>query len=265
MHVELSEEQKIKVMNSADVYSVMQQILLRESKIERDYEHLYVVGLAANNRIIYIELVSLGAINHTVVEPMQVFRVGILKGAVQLILVHNHPSAELDPPGSDLQPSEPDNDMTDRMIQVGKIVNIRVIDHLVISTKSYYSYQESGLLARLELSKKWVPRYQEEERIRKEALKIGEQKGIKKGKQIGLEKGLERGIKKGKKEGLKEGEKKGKKEGLKEGEERGIQKGRTEGEKKKALAMARSMKKNGESIEKISLYNGLSKKEIERL
>jgi DNA repair protein RadC len=130
-------------------------------------------------------------------------------------------------------PSESDNDLTDRMIQVGKIVNIQVVDHLIISPDFYYSYQQSGLLSALEKSKKWVPPFQEEERIRKEALKIGKEAGLKEGKKIGLEKGMK--------------------------------KGRKEGKNVRSLEIAKKMKKKGESVETISEYTGLSKEEIEKL
>jgi DNA repair protein RadC len=93
----LAKRQKIKILNSSDVYMVMKQILMRENKIERSHEHVWCVCLAPNNKILNIELVSLGAIDETVLKPMQVFRIAIMKGAVRLILVHNHPHGELEP------------------------------------------------------------------------------------------------------------------------------------------------------------------------
>jgi DNA repair protein RadC len=235
MNIELKEDQRIRVWNSGSVFKVMREILLREDEIDLDKEHFWDIGLAANSMLIYVELVSLGSHSMAAVEPMEVFRVAILKGAVKMILCHNHTGLNLT--ALDLQPTELDNDLTDRMIQVGKIVNIEVIDHLIISTDQYYSYQQSGLLQELELSKKWVPRYKEEERIRKEALKLGEQRGLKQGKRIGLEKGLERGVKKGEKIGLQKGK----------------------------IEIAQKMREEGLPVEKISDYTGLTKREIEKL
>ena len=77
MNGKLSEEQKIKLLNSDDVYSIMQEILLREKKIDPNKEHFWTIGLANNNQILYIELISVGGTNKTIVEPMQVFRVGV--------------------------------------------------------------------------------------------------------------------------------------------------------------------------------------------
>ena len=57
--------------------------------------------------------------------------VGVMKGAVKVIMAHNHPSGEVDP-------SNADKDLTDRLIQVGRILNIIVIEHMIISTDSYF-------------------------------------------------------------------------------------------------------------------------------
>lgn len=202
MNIELTEEQKIKILNSSDVYMVIKQILMRENKIERDFERVYVVCLASNNTIINIELISLGAIDETVLKPMQVFRIALIKGACKLILVHNHPNG-------DLVPSEPDKDVTDQMIQVGNIVNVKVLDHLIITEKYYFSFKDDGLMDKLSKSTKWVPTYIEIERIKKEALKLGEKKGrkegLKEGEKIGMEKGIDKGIKKVAKTALKKG------------------------------------------------------------
>jgi DNA repair protein RadC len=168
MTIELSDKQKIKLLNSDDVYTVMQGILLREEKIAQEKEHFWMIGLANNNRILYIELVSLGSVNAVTVEPMNVFRVAVLKGAVKAIIAHNHPSGEL-------KPSDADKDLTDRLIQVGRILNIPVIDHLIISVNSYLSFVDTGLFEQLEDSTKWVPAFELIERIKKEEKKIRDQ------------------------------------------------------------------------------------------
>ena len=165
MNVKLTPSQKIKILNSDDIYHVMQQILLRENKIDRNKEHFWIIGLAQSNKILYIELISLGTIKATLVEPMEIFSIALQKRTVQIILVHNHPSGEL-------KPSVADKDITDRLIQVGTFLNIPVIDHLIIGEKSFYSFEDNGLLEELSKSKKYALRYKEEDRIRKEAREI---------------------------------------------------------------------------------------------
>ncbi len=167
MNIRLTEDQKIQIKDPIDIYKIMQQILLRENSVDQDREHFWGIGLNSANKILYIELISLGSINNTIVEPMEVFSVALQKRTVKMILVHNHPSG-------DIVPSDEDKDVTDRLIQVGRIVNIEVIEHLIICTSSFYSFEANGLLEELGLSTKFVPNYLLEEKIRKEEKAIRE-------------------------------------------------------------------------------------------
>lgn len=169
MDIKLTEAEKIKILNSDDIYGIMQRILLRENKIDQNREHFWVIGLENNNRILFIELISLGTVNKTLAEPMEVFSFALQKRAVKIILCHNHPSGEL-------KPSEADKDVSDRLIQVGIIVDTQVIDHLIISDKSYLSFNDIGLLDELKKSTKYVPKYVLEQRIKKEATEIAKKK-----------------------------------------------------------------------------------------
>lgn len=162
MKIELPEDHSVKILNADDLFDIMVNVLLREDKIDRDREHFWVVGLANNQKLLFIELISLGTVNKTLVEPMEVFSVALQKRAVRIILVHNHPSGEL-------KPSDADRDLTDRLIQVGKIVNTPVYDHLIITRKSFLSFKDLGLMEKLELSKKYVPPYVQMEKMKKEA------------------------------------------------------------------------------------------------
>ncbi len=181
MKVKLTSAQRIHVLNSVDVYNVMQQVLLRENKIDRSKEHFWVVCLSQSNKILLIELVSLGTMKKGLVDPTEVFSFALQKRAVQLIMVHNHP-------GGSLQPSDDDKDITDRMYQVGLFLDLPVIDHLIITETGYYSFVDTGLLLKLSKSKKYVLKYKkEEERIKK----IGRKEGVKIGKKMGhLEKAI---------------------------------------------------------------------------
>jgi DNA repair protein RadC len=179
MKVKLTREQRIHVLNSIDVYKVMQDILLRENKIGRSKEHCWVVCLSRSNRILLIELISLGTSKSTVIDPTEVFSFALQKRASQVILVHNHP-------GGELRPSPGDQDVTDRMYQAGLFLEVPLIEHLIITEKSYYSFVDSGLLYKIMRSRKYVLRYKkEEERLKK----LGRKLGRKEGELIGLKKG----------------------------------------------------------------------------
>ena len=152
-----------------DVYSIMQRVLLRDNQIDQEKEHLWMIGMNQAGYILYIELIALGSYKSVDVEPMNVFRVAVMKNASRVILVHNHPSGSL-------TPSDADKDITDRLIQVGRILNIDLIDHLIITPKSYISFRSTKLMDELEQSLKYVPTYQVVERIRKEEKLIAKEK-----------------------------------------------------------------------------------------
>ena len=145
MNVRLTKEQKIKVLNSADIYAIMQQVLLRENKIRRNQEHFWVVGLNNNNKILFVELIGLGASNRVNADPPDVFRMAIYKLASKLILVHNHPSGSHEVTDADLN-------FTDHMLKVGKLIHVEVLDHLVITETSYTSFEDRGIMNQLRKS-----------------------------------------------------------------------------------------------------------------
>jgi DNA repair protein RadC len=142
MNVRLTQKQKTQVLNADDVYQIMQQVLLRENKIGQNQEHFWGIGLDPQNKILFIELIALGAVNRVNADPPDVFRMGIYKLALSMILIHNHPSGTL-------QPSDADLSLTDRMLKVCKLINIDVVDHLIITPKSYLSFKNEGIMDQL--------------------------------------------------------------------------------------------------------------------
>lgn len=145
MNVRLTKDQKIQVLNSADIYAIMQQVLLRENKIRRNQEHFWVVGLNHNNKILFVELIGLGASNHVNADPPDVFRMAIYKLASKLILVHNHPCGSHEVTDADIT-------FTDHMLKVGKLIKVEVLDHLVITETHYTSFADQGVMDELKKS-----------------------------------------------------------------------------------------------------------------
>ena len=169
MDIKLTKHDKRYIEGTDDVYSIMQRVLLRDNQIDQEKEHLWMIGMNQAGYILYIELIALGSYKSVDVEPMNVFRVAVMKNASRVILVHNHPSGSL-------TPSDADKDITDRLIQVGRILNIDLIDHLIITPKTYISFRSTKLMDELEQSLKYVPTYQVVERIRKEEKLIAKEK-----------------------------------------------------------------------------------------
>ncbi|WP_127959725.1 JAB domain-containing protein [Serratia microhaemolytica] len=169
MEIKLTDKDKKQLTNPDDVYDIMQRILLRDNKIDREKEHFWIIGMNLAGYILYIELVSLGSVSATVIEPMNVYRIAVMKNAPRVVAIHNHPSGNV-------TPSACDKDITDRLIQVGRILNISLDDHLVISTKEYLSFRRAGLMTELEASLKYVPTYQIIEQIRKQEQAIAKER-----------------------------------------------------------------------------------------
>ncbi len=178
MNLRLKKEDNRKIFDPTDIYEIMQRILRRENRIDRNSEHLRTISLDTGNSILNIELVSMGSVNQTIVEPMEVFSLPLQKRAVSIVLVHNHPSGNL-------QPSDRDKDITDRLIQCGLIMHVPVRDHVIITEEGYYSFEESGLLEELGKSLKYVPPYKIQEMMRKKVEEEGFKKAeTKKAKEI---------------------------------------------------------------------------------
>ncbi len=169
MDIKLAKNDKRYIEGTDDVYNIMKNVLLRDNKIDQEKEHFWIVGMNLAGYILYIELIALGSYKSVDVEPMNVFRVAVMKNASRVIAVHNHPSGRL-------SPSVTDKDITDRLIQVGRILNIEFVDHLIISPLSYTSFRSIGLMDELEKSLKYVPTYQVVEQIRKEEQRIARDK-----------------------------------------------------------------------------------------
>jgi len=170
MNVKLSEAQKKAAISSSNgIAVIMQQILNRENKLGRSQEHFWVIGLNNAGKILFIELIGLGRQNRVTANPPDVFRMAIYKLAIKLIMVHNHPSGQM-------KPSEADRLITDRMIKVGEIINVDVIDHIIISEKEHFSFCDAGIIAELKKSDTWRIIEKEELELREYKLKLVEEK-----------------------------------------------------------------------------------------
>ena len=165
MDIKLGKNDKRYIEGSDDVFSIMQRVLLRENKIDKEKEHFWIIGMNEAGYILYIELIALGSVKAVNIEPMNVYRVAVMKNATRVIAIHNHPTGRLAPSNADL-------DITDRLIQVGRILNIALVDHLIISTEAYESFRSMGIMDDLEKSLTYVPTYQVVEQIRKEEKAI---------------------------------------------------------------------------------------------
>lgn len=105
-----------------------------------DREMLLLCCLNTKNQPTSISTISIGSLNASIVHPREVFKAAILSNASSIILFHNHPSG-------DPQESQEDINITKRLYEVGKLVGIDVIDHIIVGDNSKFtSFKEKGIL-----------------------------------------------------------------------------------------------------------------------
>jgi DNA repair protein RadC len=124
-------------MSSPEKVDILAREVLRLH--ERPEEYLYMVCLNTKLRMTSVFELSHGNVNSSVVGIREMFQKALLANAVNVIVLHNHPSG-------DPSPSREDIEVTKRMVEAGKILGITVIDHLVIGRPGYCSIKEKGYL-----------------------------------------------------------------------------------------------------------------------
>lgn len=112
--------------------------LLADIRLQKK-EHFVVLYLDARNQLITKETVSIGTLNGSMVHPREVFEPAIKHLAAQLVLAHNHPSG-------DETPSLADITITKRLVEAGELIGIGVLDHIIVTTTSFYSFKEQKQL-----------------------------------------------------------------------------------------------------------------------
>ncbi len=104
-----------------------------------DYEKFLVGMLNTKKELMCIRTISQGTLDRTIVHPRDVFKRAIEDSAHSIILVHNHPSG-------DPTPSKSDCDLTNNLVEVSKILDIKIVDHLIIGDNVFFSFLKEGLI-----------------------------------------------------------------------------------------------------------------------
>lgn len=123
-----------KINSSRIVFDVMQPILG-----ELPHEEFWILYLNNSNKVIQKNLLSKGGITGTLVDVRLVLKTALEVGATALILCHNHPSGTL-------KPSKADKDITQKLKTAAQSLDIKVLDHLIITEKAYFSFADENLL-----------------------------------------------------------------------------------------------------------------------
>src|SRR5574344_2333897 len=109
-----------------------------KNKLEsKKQEYFYAVYLDSAKRIILEKLLFMGTINQSIVHPREVFKEAYLCNATSIICIHNHPSGNV-------IPSKEDINLTKKLIEIGKLFGIEIVDHIINGKNKYYSLYENG-------------------------------------------------------------------------------------------------------------------------
>jgi DNA repair protein RadC len=117
----------------------LQEILASDDEIDRDKEHFWAICTNTRYSIISIELVSLGTLNQALASPREVYRRAISQGAAHVIIAHNHPSGNVEPSSEDLT-------LTKRLQEAGRILDIELQDHIILTDKEFLSLRQRGVI-----------------------------------------------------------------------------------------------------------------------
>jgi DNA repair protein RadC len=123
----------IKITSSKKIFEMMQPIIG-----ELQHEEFWIIYLNNSNKVIMKSQLSKGGITGTVVDVRLVFKTALETGATGLILCHNHPSGAL-------LPSDADKQITRKLKLAGESLEIKVLDHLIVTETSYFSFADEGI------------------------------------------------------------------------------------------------------------------------
>ena len=122
-----------RILSAADVYEELRPYAGRVQ------EHFLSITLDGASRVIETRIVSIGTLTQSLVHPREVYADAIADRAAGIVVAHNHPSGTL-------EPSRADRTVTERLREVGNLVGIELLDHVILSPEGYFSFADEGLL-----------------------------------------------------------------------------------------------------------------------
>lgn len=125
---------KPQIRSSLDAYEIIKPQLM-----DQPIEQFWVLLLSRSNRVIKKQLISTGGVSGTVADPKVIFKTALDALASGLILIHNHPSGNLKPSQADIQ-------LTKKMKESGRLLEIPILDHLIFTEDGYFSFADESML-----------------------------------------------------------------------------------------------------------------------
>ena len=125
---------KKRISSSRYAYDLLQPLLS-----DKPYEEFWIILLNRANKVLGQKMISEGGISGTVVDPKKIFKMALEHHACGIILGHNHPSGNI-------QPSESDIRITQKLADAGRLLEISVLDHIILADNQYYSFSDEGAI-----------------------------------------------------------------------------------------------------------------------
>ena len=122
------------IRSSRDGYNLMRRHL-----VDLNHEEFWMILVGRSNKVLGKELVSKGGLSNTIADPKVIFGTALQYQAAGIMLVHNHPSGNLKPSQSDLE-------LTKRLSSAGRLLEIQILDHLIITDTGYLSFADESLM-----------------------------------------------------------------------------------------------------------------------
>ncbi len=122
------------ITSPADVADIFIPLMRDEVK-----EKFIVISLNSANKIIRYNIISVGNLTSSVVHPREVYKIAIENNSASIILMHNHPSGNIEPSSEDIN-------ITKKLVDAGKILDINVYDHIIIGGNKFYSFIEKRII-----------------------------------------------------------------------------------------------------------------------
>ena len=129
-----SEDQNPKVVSPDDAHEVLKSLY---RQLDDDQEHMIMLVLNVSNEVVGFKVISSGTQTSIEADTKIIFRNALLLGATKIMLAHNHPSGNLKPSAADIK-------FTNKIIAAGKVIDVAVVDHIIVSHKGYTSMRKEG-------------------------------------------------------------------------------------------------------------------------
>ena len=126
----LQDKSNVKLNNSKKIYEYFKDLFIDENQ-----ENFYALYLDTKSNLISYKLLFKGTLNTSCVHPREIFKYAFLDSAYSIVIIHNHPSG-------DATPSNEDRELTSNLMNIGIIMSIPIVDHIIIGKNEYFSFYE---------------------------------------------------------------------------------------------------------------------------